>query len=79
MPNQINQIGARVPLVDKDGNITREWFRFFELIGTRVSIIDGNITVTATAGTSGATPAQVAGYMVVNIAGKPQKIAYYNP
>lgn len=35
-------------------------------------------SATATAGTSGALPAQVAGYVIVNIGGANYKIPYYN-
>lgn len=39
----------------------------------------GSTTATsATAGANGATPAQVAGYLIINVAGTAQKIPYYN-
>ena len=46
--------------------------------------IDASIALTnstasaATTGTNGATPAQVAGYVIVNIGGSNHKIPYYN-
>ena len=55
---------------------------------TSVSITGGSVTATigmsnatstsATAGTSGALPAQVAGYVIVNIGGADYKMPYYN-
>lgn len=43
------------------------------------SRINVNTTTSATTGASGATPAQVQGYIVLNINGSLRRIAYYNP
>lgn len=38
-----------------------------------------SVVTTATAGTDGAPPAQVAGYLVITVNGQPFKVALYNP
>jgi hypothetical protein len=40
--------------------------------------VDNTAITTAAAGTSGAAPAQVAGYLLINVNGTNQKLAYYN-
>lgn len=44
-----------------------------------IAITSGIQTLTATAGTNGATPAQVQGYMNIEVDGFVKKIPYYNP
>ena len=40
--------------------------------------VGSTTATTATAGANGATPAQVAGYWIINVAGTAQKVPYYN-
>jgi len=40
--------------------------------------LGSTVATTATAGTNGAAPAQVAGYLIINVAGTVQKVPYYN-
>ena len=57
----------------KENIIWRNWFfRVFKALTTF------SVTASATAGTSGALPAQVAGYYILNINGTDYKVPYYN-
>lgn len=78
MANDLIMISARTPVVDPDtGMINRDWFRFFELMGRKAQVVDGDITLAAVAGTAAALPALPAGYMTINLAGANYKVPYY--
>jgi hypothetical protein len=62
-------------LIDLQNNNTSK----FAIDGTgKVIVPSTNTTTSATAGANGAVPAQVVGYLTVNINGADQKIPYFN-
>lgn len=79
MPNN-NYINAANPVIGEQENIfSRTWFRFFDLVARKISILDGTSTTSATAGTATALPALPAGYMtIIDETGVPRKVPFYN-
>lgn len=80
MANEVVYIGARVPILDPNDPkmISTEWFRYLNKIGVKASVIDGNIALSATAGSAGTLPGPPAGYMIINLNGGKFKVPYYN-
>lgn len=79
-----NQISANTPVLEEDKKMlnffTRGWYRFFDMVQTKVRILDGTLTTSATAGTAAALPALPAGYMtIIDTTGVERKVPYYNP
>jgi len=78
MASDLVYISARVPLIDeRTGMLNRDWFRFFEQIGQKAQIINGNLATSALAGSASALPAFPAGYMIVTLNGQDYKVPYY--
>jgi hypothetical protein len=81
MPNnETPYITSREPIADGSKVVfSRTWFRFFDYISKKIKMFDGTQTTSATAGTNGAPPAQVAGYFtIIDSNGTPRKVPYYN-
>lgn len=79
MPNN-DYISSTSPVVDGRTEIfSRVWFRFFDGLSKKAGILAGVFSASATAGTAGAPPAQVAGYMtIIDDQGVSRKVPYYN-
>lgn len=80
-----NQINANTQVLEagpdgKPGNFfTRGWYRFFDMVQTKVRILDGTLSTSATAGAASALPATPAGYMtILDTTGAARKVPYYN-
>lgn len=79
MNNEIIVLNARTPILDpKTGLVSREWFKVFEKMGYVVNLINGDLSLTATAGAAAALPATPEKYMAVRIDGVKYKIPLYN-
>lgn len=81
MPNSNTYISPNTPIADQVNStlFNRIWFRFFDMLGKKVAIIDGENSVTATAGAAAAVPATPEGYLtIIDNTGVKRKVPYYN-
>ncbi len=65
---------SRVPLVDKDGLMTREWYEFLSR-----DVVVGEPATSANAGAASGLPATPDGYESVTVNGEPRVRPYYLP
>jgi len=79
MPNS-TYISANDPVIENnDSKFTRSWFRFFDTVSKKVSMLDGTQSTSATTGAASALPILPAGYMtIIGIDGNEYKVPYYN-
>ena len=80
MPNNDSYVNANNPITEAGTEVfSRTWFRFFDGVGSRIKILTGVFTASATAGTASALPPTPAGYMtIVDNNGVNRKVPYYN-
>lgn len=81
MPTNDNTyISAQDPIIDGDTKlVSRNWFRFFEMLARKIKLWDGPDATTATTGSAGVLPAQPAGYFIITDSnGEVRKVPYYN-
>ena len=83
MPNSNLYVSAETPVLQGDDTrklFSRDWFRFFTDMATKVKMLNGDSSTSATSGTASPLPATPAGYMMINdLDGIPRKVPYYNP
>ncbi len=79
MANDVIYINASTPIIDQNSPdmVNKEWFRFFNRLGIKANILDGNITLSATAGVANTLPATPEGYMTIFLKGSTYKVPYY--
>jgi hypothetical protein len=84
MSNDLTTISANTPVLEGKDNLesrfSRAWYGFFVTVLRKVKILNGDSTLSATAGTAAALPALPAGYMTItDLNGTARKVPYYNP
>lgn len=79
-PNDNSYINSNSPIVEGRPEIfSRVWFRFFDAMAAKMSILAGVFSTSATAGGASALPATPAGYMtIIDGQGVTRKVPYYN-
>lgn len=67
--------GQRVPIVDKDGLVSREWYLLLE----RDQHIGAPSLTVGAAGAAAALPATPSGYLTVTVNGEQKLMPFYDP